>query len=397
MPIPTPFHPRTSELCSSLLWKEWAGYYAIRSFDVHFDREYYAFRHAAGMIDVTPLYKYDVRGPDATAYLNRIVVRNIAKLKQNQVAYLCWCDDDGKVIDDGTVTRFEEDYYRVTSTDPDFHWFLRHMRGFDVTVENITDEVAALSVQGPNSRDVLRDACDADMDKLKFFRVTKTKVDGDIDALISRTGYTGDLGYEIWVKNDDALGLWDALMAAGEPHGLVPAGLDAMDVTRIEAGFILNGIDYFNALHSLIEKRKASPYELSLGWAVHLKRDPFIGQEALRRIKKEGPPRLFVGLDIDWPSFERLFAKHGLPPEVHSGGWRTGVPVCDSGGNFIGQATSGAWSPLLKKNLALATVQAEHGHIGNTVHFEVTVEYQRKTVPATIVPTPFFNPPRKKA
>jgi aminomethyltransferase len=397
MPLPTPFHPRTSKLCESLAWKEWGGYHAVKSYDICYEREYYAFRHAAGMIDVTPLFKYDIRGQDACAYLCRLMVRNIAKLKLHQVAYLCWTDDDGKIIDDGTVTHMDENWYRVTSTEPEMHWFLRHTRGFDVSVEDVTEQVAALSVQGPNSREVLRQASDADMDALKYFRMTPAKLDGGVECIISRTGYTGDLGYEIWVKNDDALKLWDGLLQAGKPLGLEPAGLDAMDVTRVEAGFILNGIDYYNALHTIIEPRKASPYELALGWTVHLKRDPFIGQEALVKEKQTGPPRVFVGLDIDWDELEALFARHGLPPEVHQGGWRDPKPLYDLNGQFIGQATSGAWSPLLKKNLALATVRADQGDLGNKVKFEVTVEYERKTVTATVVKKPFFDPERKKS
>ncbi|MCK5620247.1 MAG: aminomethyltransferase family protein, partial [Candidatus Krumholzibacteria bacterium] len=213
-------------------------------------------------------------------------------------------------------------------------------------------------------------------------------------------GFTGDLGYEIWVENDDAIAVYDAVIEAGRPHGAIPSGLIAMDVARIEAGFILNGIDYFNALHSMIESRKSSPFEMSLGWAVHLKRakrKPFIGSDALRSEKKTGPPRLFVGLEIDWDEFEDLFTGYGLPPEVRSGGWRDGVPLYDLDGKFIGQATSGAWSPLLKKNFALASVKAEYGEIGNQVLFEVTVEYQRRTVNATVVEKPFFDPERKRA
>lgn len=395
MPIPTPFHPRTSQLCTSFLWKEWAGYYSVCTYETSHDKEYFALRHAAGMIDVTPLYKYEVYGKDACAFLCRVMVRNIAKLKVGQVAYLCWCDDDGKIIDDGTVSRLDETYFRVTSTDADYHWFARHARGYDVTIEDSTAKLAALSVQGPLSRDVVGAAAEADIDGLGFFRLVKTKIDG-IDAVVSRTGYTGDLGYEIWVKNENAVGLWDTMTAAGKPYGLEPAGLFAMDVTRIEAGFILNGVDYFNALHTMIEPRKSTPFELSLGWAVHLKRAPFIGQNALRKEKKNGPRRVFVGLDIDWDQFEALYAEHGLPPEVHGGGWRIAVPVYDLDGRFIGQATSGAWSPLLKKNLALATVRADHGKVGSQVLFEVTVEYERRTVRATVVEKPFFDPERKR-
>jgi aminomethyltransferase len=399
MPIPTPFHPRTSVQCTSLLWKDWAGYHAVRSYTTHHEREYFAIRHAAGMIDVTPLYKYEVYGREAAAFLDRIMVRNIRRLKVGQVAYLCWCDDGGHVIDDGTVSRLDEDYFRVTSTEADYHWFARHARGFDVTVEDSTGRIAMLAVQGPTARGVVSALTAGEAESLGFFKLLRTTVDG-FDAMVSRTGYTGDLGYEVWVANDDAVALWDALIAAGKPYGLEPAGLDAMDVARIEAGFILNGVDYFNALHCMIDTRKASPFELGLDWTVHLKhaaQSPFIGSDALRRERASGPRRRFVGLEIDWDGYEALFGEHGLPPEVQAGGWRDGKPVYDLDGRFIGQATSGVWSPLLKKNIALATVEASNAEPGNEVLFEVTVEYERRTVLATVGPSRFFTPERTRS
>jgi aminomethyltransferase len=315
------------------------------------------------------------------------------------VAYLCWCDDGGHVIDDGTVSRLDDDYFRVTSTEADYHWFARHARGFEVTIEDSTARLGALAVQGPNARGVVSTATGGDAESLGFFKLVRTQVDG-VDVIVSRTGYTGDLGYEVWVDNDHALHVWDALIAAGRPYGLEPAGLDAMDVTRIEAGFILNGVDYFNALHCMIESRKASPFELGLDWAVHLKhaaKSPFIGSAALARERAAGPRRRFVGLEVDWDEFEALFREHGLPPEVHGGGWRDGKPVYDLDGRFIGQATSGAWSPLLKKNLALATVRSEHAEPGTRVLFEVTVEYERRTVHATVTQSRFFTPERTRS
>jgi len=395
MPIPTPFHSRTSALCTSLFYKDWAGYHAVRSYDICHEREYFALRHAAGMIDVTPLYKYEVRGRDAGDFLARIMVRDVRKLKPGQVAYLCWCDDDGHVIDDGTVARLEETHFRVTSTEANLHWFARHARGYDVTVEDSTTQLATLSVQGPRARAVVSDATGGETEKLRFFRLKRARIDG-MDVTVSRTGYTGDLGYEIWVASEEAGRLWDAVAAAGRPHGLEPAGLDAMDVSRIEAGFILNGVDYFSALHAMIPTRKSSPFELALGWAVHLEREPFIGSAALAREKREGAPRAFVGLEIDWDGTEALFREHGLPPEVASAPWRDGRPVYNGDGRFIGQATSGAWSPLLKKNLALATIKAEEATLGNTLRFEVTVEYERRTVTATVAKKPFYDPPWKR-
>jgi aminomethyltransferase len=238
-------------------------------------------------------------------------------------------------------------------------------------------------------------ACGGGIRELKFFRLTSTRIDG-ADVIVSRTGYTGDLGYEIWMKNDDALRVYDAVAAAGRAWGLEPAGLDAMDVTRVEAGFILNGVDYYPSLRCLIPSRKSTPYELGLGWMVKLDRDRFMGRDALVRESVAGPVRKLVGLEVDWDETEALFRSHGLPPEVHAGGWRDARPVYDTRGAFIGQATSGAWSPLLKKNLALATLKSEFAEPGTIVRFEVTVEYERRAVKATVMETPFFNPERKR-
>ena len=396
MPIPSPFHARTSELCRSLRWKDWAGYHAVCSYDSYPEREYFAFRYAAGLIDVTPLFKYEVHGPDAGALLARVMVKDVSKLALGQVTYLCWCDDDGKVIDDGTVTRMEEDYYRVTSAEPSLAWLQRHSRGLRVEMEDSTARIGALSLQGPNSRAILASCCDADMDGLGFFRSTDARIEG-IDVRISRTGYTGDLGYEIWVAAGDALPLWDAVMDAGKGYGLLPAALDAMDVTRIEAGFIMNGVDYFGANHCLIESRKSTPYELGLGWTVKLDREPFNGQAALRAEKERGPARKVVGLVLDWDELEAHFTEHDLPPEVSTAAWRTPVPVYDRRGRQVGKATSGAWSPILKRNLALAEINAPHFALGNELRMEVTVEYRRRTVAATVTRKPFFDPQRKRA
>ena len=377
-------------------WKDWAGYFAVCTFDTYPEREYFAFRNGAGMIDVTPLYKYEIHGPDAAAFLSRVMVKNIANLEVGQVTYCCWCDHYGKLLDDGTVWRFDDNQFRVTAAEPSLAWFHRSARGFDVTMEESTDRIAALSIQGPTSRDILKQVTDADLDALKFFRLTNTTIDA-FDATITRTGYTGDLGYEIWVSNEDAVPLWNALAAAGKTYGLEPAGLDALDVCRVEAGFIMNGVDYYSANHCLIESRKSTPYETALGWTVNLDRDPFIGQAALVAENANGSARKFVGLEIDWDEVQELFARHNLPPEICTSAWRSPVPVYTTSGVQIGQATSGSWSPLLKKNLALATVDAPHGRIGEVLNIEVTVEYVRHKVKATVTKKPFFDPPRKRA
>jgi len=396
MPIGTPFHPRTSELCTSLFYKDWAGYHTVCSYDTGHEREYYALRNAAGLIDVSPMFKYDVYGKDAAAFLSRVMVKNINNLGVGRCTYLCWCDDHGKVLDDGTVFRLDDTHFRINAAEPTFSWLMRQSRGFEVTIEDSTDKFGALSLQGPTSRSILKNVSDADLDSLRYFGVTKASLD-DVDVLISRTGYTGDLGYEVWVEREQALKVYDAIMAGGRDYRIQPVGLDAMDITRIEAGYIMNGVDYFSSNTCSIESRKSTPYEIDLGWAVDLDRDPFIGQDALKVERANGSEWATVGLVYDWPAFERLFNEFGLPPELPGGAWRTPVPVYDEKGVQIGQGTSGTWSAILKDNLALATVKTAHADPGTALQIEVTVEYERRRVPAIVTKTPFFDPPRKRA
>jgi len=379
-----------------MFWKDWSGFYAVRSYDTCHEREYFALRHAAGLIDVSPLHKYEVHGRDAAAFLSLVTVKDIRKLGVGRMTYLCWCDDDGKVLDDGTVGRLDENHYRVTSNQPALSWFLKHASRFEVTIEDSSERLGTLALQGPNSREILKVASDANLDKLRFFRSTQARIAG-AEVLISRTGYTGDLGYEVWSERDDALDVWDAIMAAGEAYRIEPAGLDAMDVTRVEAGFVLNGVDYFSANRCQIDSRKSTPDEVGLGWAVQLEREPFIGQAALRRERQRPAKWRLVGVEIDWDEYESLFDEFGLPPEVPGGGWRDAVPVYDRDGQQVGQATSGAWSPILKKNLALATVSPAFAEPGARLKIEITAEYERRQVSATVVKTPFFDPERKRA
>lgn len=396
MPIATPFHPVTSRLCKSMRWKEWAGYHAVCTYEPNHDSEYFAFRHAAGLVDVSPLYKYDVTGRDAAKFLTRVTVRDITKLKVGRMTYLCWCDDDGKVIDDGTIARLGADHYRITAAEPTYSWFRKFDRGYDMTLTDVSDDLGALSLQGPRSRDLLASCAEGDVAGLKFFGIMQSKI-GGIDVWLSRTGYTGDLGYEIWVAADQATELYETLLVAGVPYSMMPAGLDAMDVTRVEAGFIMNGVDYFSAHHCFVEERKSSPYELGLGWTVELDRAPFVGQAALKRELEKGSEWQLVGLDVDWDETEHLFNEYGLPPEICSKAWRDGRPVYDLAGHWIGMATSGSWSPILKKNLAIAQIRTPFAKEGAKVRFEMTVEYRRHTVTATVLKAPFYNPPRKRS
>ena len=396
MAEPSVFHPRTSQLCISNNWKEWGGYYAVCSYDVSHEGEYFAIRHSAGLLDVSPLLKYEIYGPDAALFLSRLTVKNVARLKIGRVTYLCWCDDAGKVVDDGTVSRLDDDYFRLTAAEPSLSWLERMSRSYRVTIEDSSARLGTLALQGPESRRILAEVSDVDMDELRFFQVRKGQLDG-VDVWISRTGYTGDLGYEVWIERESALKVYDAISEVGGRWGMIPAGLDALDVSRIEAGFIMNGVDYFSAHHCLTEARKSSPYELGLGWTVQLERDPFIGQAALRRERDQGSTRALVGLDISWTEMEQVFARYRLPPELPSHAWRDGRPVYDRENRWIGQATSGTWSPTLKKNLALALLPTAWAGEGTEVGFEMTAEYRRHTISASVVKPPFFNPKRKRA
>jgi len=391
----TPFHPRTAPLVRAQTWRRWAGYQMASAYDPHPDREYAAIRNAAALIDVSPLYKYRLTGRDAARLLDRMITRDMTKLQVGQVYYTPWCDVHGKVIDDGTVSRLDEGAFRLTSADSSLRWLHLNAVGLEVAIEDISERVATLALQGPLSRAILEAVAPAEIATLKYFRLAETTVDR-IPVAISRTGYTGDLGYEIWVEADDALALWDALMAAGTPYGLTPAGVWALDVARIEAGLIMLDVDYHSAHHALLEAQKSSPFEINLGWAVSPAKGPFNGRRALAAERARSPRWSFVGLEIDWVSFERLFAAHRLPPHVPNVAWRTSAPVYRDGAQ-VGYASSGCWSPLLKKSLALAHLKTPHFEPGTPVEIEITVEHQRRRADAVVRKLPFYDPERKKS
>ena len=391
----TPFHARTAALSQGQSWRRWAGYVAASVYELTHEREYAAIRNAAALLDVTPLYKYHIEGRDAARLLDRIVTRDVAKCATGQVLYTPWCDAHGKVIDDGTLARLDDRRFRLTSAEPNLRWLTRNAVGLDVTIEDVSARIAALALQGPTSRAILDAATDGTLAPLRFFRITRARIAGS-DVEISRTGYTGDLGFELWMANEDAESVWDALLAAGAAYGITPTGLAALDVARIEAGLILLGVDYVPAHRALIPSQLSSPYELGLGWAVQLDKAPFVGQEALRAEHERGPAWSFVGLEIDWIALEALYAEVDLPPRVPADAWRTSVPVY-AGARQIGYATSGCWSPLLKKSVALAHVESTHAKPGTELAMEVTVEHRRKRAAARVVRTPFFDPPRKRA
>ena len=395
MPIGTAVHDRTFRLCESLNYREWSGYYAVSVYETHHEHEYNAIRNAAALIDVTPLYKYLISGRDATKFVNRVIARDINKVAVGQVIYCCWCDEQGKVIDDGTISRLEENLYRWTAADPSFRWFHENALGLDVKIEDISDKVAALALQGPTSAKLLMQTAEADIANLKYFRFTHGRIAG-VDVDISRTGYTGDLGYEIWMPWNDAPRVWDALIEHGQLFDLHPTGMLALDVARIEAGLILIEVDYFSSKKALIDSQKYSPYEIGLGRMVDLKKEHFVGRAALEDENRRGPKHLLMGLEINWDDIERLYDAAGLAPQVPTTASRVAVPVY-RGGLQIGKATSTTWSPTLKKMIALASLDRNHAAPGTELQIEVTVEAVRHRARAKVVPLPFFNPPRKTA
>ncbi|HMC57500.1 MAG TPA: aminomethyltransferase family protein [Gemmatimonadaceae bacterium] len=390
----TPFHSRTAPLVRAQTWRRWSGHQIASAYDPHPDREYAAVRNAAALFDVSPLKKYLITGRDAARLLDRMVTRDVMKCAVGQVLYTPWCDVHGKVVDDGTVSRLDETTYRLTSAEPNYRWLRMSARGMDVDIQEISDSVGALALQGPLSRAILQEA-GADVAALKYFRLTHTKI-RNTPVTISRTGYTGDLGFEIWVPRDHGVAVWDALVSVGSRYGIVPAGIWALDIARIEAGLIMLDVDYFSSHHALIEDQKSSPYEINLGWTVNDTKGPFNGQRALREEKRRGPAWNFVGLDVDWPSFEQLHLARGLAPRIPNIAWRASAPIY-RGGKQVGYATSGTWSPMLKRYLALGHVHAAHGAPGTELEMEITVEHRRNRAKATVRKLPFFDPPRKKA
>ena len=392
----SPFDARALPLNVKRQWREWSGFFASSAYAAHHDIEYNAIRNAAALIDVSPLFKYRVSGPDAVRLVDRVITRDATKIKVGQVVYSPWCDEHGKVVDDGTIARLDETTFRWTAADAQLRWLRLNSRGLDVSIDDIGDSVAALALQGPLARNVLEAVTGDAFGDLRYYRRRGAKV-GRTEIDVSRTGYTGDLGYELWVDAKKATAVWDAVMKAGQPFGIRAAGMLALDVVRIEAGLILLEVDYTSARHALIPEQNYSPFEIGLGRLVALdKETPFVGRAALRReVAGGGSGRRLVGLELDWDDLERLYAGQGLSPTLSAQAWRTQVPLY-AGGRQIGRATSGTWSPILKKNLALGSVTPEYEAAGTRLQIEWTVEGRRGRVGATVVELPFYDPPRKR-
>jgi aminomethyltransferase len=394
--VGTAFHRRTAPLNRKMQWREWSGYFASSVYADFHDIEYNAIREASALIDVSPLYKYLVSGPDSTRLVDRVITRDANRLTVGGVYYTPWCDENGKVVDDGTVHRLDEHRYRWTAADPQLRWLRQNASGLDVTIAEETEATAALALQGPLSRDVLEAASGESFADLRYFRRRASRI-AKVAIDVSRTGYTGDLGYELWIPTKDAVKVWDALVKAGVAYGLRPAGMIALDVVRLEAGLILLEVDYTSTRHAMNPEQHYSPFELGLGRLVSFDKGDFVGRLALEReARAGGPPRRLVGLQLDWYDIEGLYDAQGLPPAISSSVDRAPVPVF-AGGRQVGRATSHGWSPILKQAIALASVHRQFDVPGTTLTVEWTVEGRRGRVGAKVVELPFLDLPRKRA
>jgi aminomethyltransferase len=394
--VGTAFYPRQRELNRTQAWGEWAGYFSPAVYADFHDIEYSAIREAAAVIDTTPLYKYIVRGPDAVQLLDRVITRDATRIRVDQVIYTPWCDDDGKVLDDGTITRLSEHEFRITAADPCYRWFVLNATALDVEVLDVSEQLGALALQGKLSREVLEAATRQDWSTIHYFGHRRSEI-GGVEVSVTRTGYTGDRGYEIWIPVDGALEVWDQLFEAGEPYGIHPAGIRALDVARVEAGLILLDAEYTSARHAMIPEQNYSPFELGLGRLVAMgKETEFTGKRALLAEQASGgPARRLVGLELDWAGIEGMFARHGLAAHISLSVQRPPVPVYREG-KQIGRATSITWGTTIKKMVGFGSLDARFEAPGTRVSVEYSVEGERGKVAATVVPLPFLDLPRKR-
>jgi aminomethyltransferase len=379
----TPFHARARELSQVDSFVPWAGYTTVDVFTT-MEQEYFAIRNATTLYDLTPMVKYRIVGPEALGYLNRLVSRDLSKLKPDRVAYCVWCNDAGHLVDDGTVFRLGADEYRLCTADRQIDWLLDSAIGFDVKIEEITEQIAALSMQGPTSCAVLKNAGLLGVELLKPFDIGRFTLAG-YPIVVSRTGFTGDLGYELWMAPEAAEAIWDALMAAGRSRGIRAIGSQALNIARLEAGFLSPHVDFVSAEHTIRTGRDRSPLELGLSWLVDFEKGHFNGRRALLAERERGPRRQLVGLDIE-----------GNKPAHNS------LLYTDAKGNReIGSISSAAWSPTCKRNIALAMVDAPHFQRGSIVWAEIYLNrelvWERRMSRAEVVERPFFAPSRRRA
>jgi aminomethyltransferase len=379
----TPFHARTSALARLNQWGAWGGYTTVLAYDDE-AMEYTAIRNQASVYDLTPMVKYRIAGPEGEAFLNRLTLRNVAKLKPRHVHYTAWCDGDGKLLDDGTLFRFAADEFLLCCQERHLPWLLDSADGYDVSVREVTEEIAALSLQGPCAHAVLEGAGFGDTAVLKPFQMMRLDFQG-APLTISRTGFTADLGYELWTSPGMALALWDQLFAAGSRYGIRPIGTNALNLARIEAGFIIANLDFVPAEQAVRNDRVRSPLEVGLGWMIDFEKGHFNGRRALLAERANGSSRwALVGLDIDG----NVPADHAL--------------IYHRKTKEVGYITAAAWSPATKRNIALALVERPYdaeksGDLWVEIYAPRELQYHKLMVKARIAARPFFDPPRRRA
>ncbi len=380
MMLRTPFHSRVAAACELNDWGTWKGYTTPRAY-TDMELEYFAIRSTAGVFDLSPMNKYRITGPDAGAYLNRLVTRDVSKIGVGRVGYSVWCNDAGQVMDDGTIFHLGENDYRLCAFARAIDWLHWSALGFDVTIVDESMDVAALAVQGPTSCAALLAMGLCGLERLKPFGLTTFAFEGKT-LTVSRTGFTGDLGYELWIAPDRAELLWDRLFEAGRPFLLKPFGSDALDLARIEAGFLQAGVDFVPAESVVRRGRSRSPFELGLAWLVDLDKPVFNGRRALLREHAEGSRYRFAMLDVE-----------GNKPAHHS--------FILSGGNKVGTVTSAAWCPTAKSNVAFAQLEMPHGKVGEElvaeIYYQRELHWTRVLAPCRVIDAPVFNPPRRRA
>ena len=396
MTLETPFHPRTAELNQARRWRKWSGFFIADSYFPAHDLEYHAIRFSAALFDVTPMCKYRITGPDAAKLVDRVITRRVDRIKPMRAIYTPWCDHDGRVLDDGTVALLADGSYFWTAAEPQHGWLEAASEGLNATIEDMTEKLCALSLQGPHARDVLSAAVGRDMSDLPFFGRADVTIGGTAVG-ISRTGYSGDLGYELWMPFDEALPVWDALIKSGQDYTLRVAGMEALDVARLEAGLIMAGVDYHSSRTARHPSLAISPYEIGMDRLVDLDKPAFIGKRALmNEVAAGGPATRLVGLELDLNVFEDAYLDLGYPIEHPLRAWRHVTPLTRKG-ETIGRATSGTFSPLLKRSIALGFLPVKHAEVGSTVGIEWQIEETRHSIPATVVPLPFLDLPRKRS
>lgn len=395
----TPFHERLDQLNQTQRWGHWSGYLSALRYGMSPKHEYFAVRNSAGFFDTSPLYKHRITGSDAERFLAGVMTRDIRQCPPGRAQYTVWCDDRGFVLEDGVVFRHSDTEFLLTAAEPNFGYLGDLVGRLDVRIEDVTDQFGMLAVQGPRSREILTTLA-PDVAGLAYFEHTEAKI-GTAPVTISRTGYTGDLGFEIRVPRDDALPVLDAVIEAGQGHGLRPFGEEALLMTRIEAGLVLIDVEFSSSRYAYTDHDRVTPKELGLGWMLKdLDADdrPFLGRDAIRRELADRTSRwATVGLMLDWADYDRVYNAGGLIPPKDETPQEYESMLYDDDGGRIGYATSLMYSPMLQRHIAIARVRPDLSARGTRVNLELTINHQYETVAAEVTRLPFFNPPRKTA